>query len=264
MMTYEFDFKLLEGKAALVHGASSGVGKASALAHARAGAKVMCVARNEEKLAAVVSEIEAAGGVAAYTTAEIADEAQIEAMVATTIETFGSIDCVHVTTGFHSDPYPIQDFPGDILQRSLDLNFIGQAYIVKHVGRQMLRQDEGGSIVLTAAGAGIIGWPDSAGYTGGKAACNVLAQTAALDFMKAGATSIRVNTICPGGIRTPMMDHFKETMPDIAAKALGGGRMAEPEEQANAAVLLNSPLASCVNGVNLRTDCGYLAGSWLV
>ncbi len=73
-----------------------------------------------------------------------------------------------------------------------------------------------------------------------------------------------MNTICPGGIRTPMMDHFKETMPDIAAKALGGGRMAEPEEEANAAVMLNSPLASCVNGVNLRTDCGYLAGSWLV
>ena len=263
-MAFEFNYKLLEGKVALIHGASSGVGHASALAHARAGAKVMCVARNEERLKGVVAEIEELGGEAAYCMAEIANEEQIEAMVAKTVETFGRIDCVHVTTGFHSDPYPIQDFPADILQRSLDLNFIGQAYIVKHVGRQMLKQEDGGSIVLTAAGAGIIGWPDSAGYTGGKAACNVLAQTAALDFIKAGATNIRVNTICPGGIRTPMMDHFKETMPDIAAKALGGGRMAEPEEEANAAVMLNSPLASCVNGVNLRTDCGYLAGSWLV
>ena len=77
----------------------------------------------------------------------------------------------------------------------LDLNFIGQAYIVKHVGRQMLKQEDGGSIVLTAAGAGIIGWPDSAGYTGGKAACNVLAQTAALDFIKAGATNIRMSAL---------------------------------------------------------------------
>lgn len=263
-MIYEFDFKLLEGKVALIHGASSGVGKASALAHARAGAKVMCVARDEKKLAAVVAEIEATGGEAAYTTAEIADEAQIEAMVATTVETFGSVDCVHVTTGFHSDPFPVQDVTPEIIQKSLDLNYIGQAYIVKHVGRQMMKQEGGGSIVLTAAGAGIIGWPDSVGYAAAKAACNNLVQTAALDFMKAGNTNIRVNTICPGGIRTPMMDHFVETMPDVAAKALGGGRMAEPEEQANAAVLLNSPLASAVNGVNLRTDCGYLAGSWLV
>ena len=262
-MSFEFDYKLLEGKVALIHGASSGVGHASALAHARAGAKVMCVARDEERLKKTVAEIEALGGEAAYTTAEIADEAQIEAMVAKTVEVFGKIDCVHVTTGFHSDPYPVQDFPSDILQKSLDLNFIGQTYIVKHVGRQMIKQGTPGSIVLTAAGAGIIGWPDSVGYTGGKAACNVLAQTACLDFIKAGA-DIRVNTIAPGGIRTPMMDHFKATFPEVAAKALGGGRMAEPEEQANAAVLLNSPLASAVNGVNLRTDCGYLSGSWLV
>ena len=262
-MAYDYDYKLLEGKVALIHGASSGVGRASALAHARAGAKVMCVARDVERLQAVVKEIEDLGGEAAYTTAEIADEAQIEAMVAKTVETFGRIDCVHVTTGFHSDPFPVQDVPADILQKSLDLNFIGQTYIVKHVSRQMMKQETPGSIVLTAAGAGIIGWPDSVGYTGGKAACNLLAQTAALDFIKAGA-DIRINTICPGGIRTPMMDHFKETFPEVAAKALGGGRMAEPEEQANAAVLLNSPMASAINGENIRTDCGYLAGSWLV
>ena len=262
-MAFEYDFKVLDGKVALIHGASSGVGAASAKAHARAGAKVMCVARNEEALQAVVKEIEDAGGVAAYTTAEITDEAQVEAMVAKTVETFGSIDAVHVTTGFHSDPFPVQDVTTEILQKSLDLNFIGQAYIVKHVGRQMMKQENGGSIVLTAAGAGIIGWPDSVGYASAKAACNLLAQTACLDFIKAGATNIRVNTICPGGIRTPMMDHFVETMPDIAAKALGGGRMAEPEEQANAAVMLNSPLASAINGANIRTDCGYLAGSWL-
>ena len=155
-MAYEYDYRLLEGKVALIHGASSGVGRASALAHARAGAKVMCVARDVKKLEAVVEEIKAMGG---------------------------------------------------------------------------------------------------------KAACNNLAQTAALDLIK---HNIRVNTICPGGIRTPMMNHFVATFPEVAAKALGGGRMAEPEEQANAAVLLNSPLASAVNGVNLRTDCGYLAGSWLV
>ena len=260
-MAYEYNFKLLEGKVALIHGASSGVGHASALAHARAGAKVMCVARDVERLKAVVAEIEEMGGEAAYTTANITSEEEIEAMVAKTVEVFGRIDVVHVTTGFHSDPHKIQDFPADILQKSLDLNFIGQAYIVKHVSRQMIKQGDGGSIVLTSAGAGIIGWPDSAGYTGGKAACNNLAQTAALDLLKDG---IRVNTICPGGIRTPMMDHFKATFPEVAAKALGGGRMAEPEEQANAAVMLNSPLASAVNGVNLRTDCGYLAGSWLV
>ena len=260
-MAYEYDFKLLEGKVALIHGASSGVGHASALAHARAGAKVMCVARNVERLQAVVKEIEDMGGEAAYTTAEIANEEEIEAMVAKTVEVFGRIDCVHITTGFHSDPYPINEFPSDILQKSLDLNFIGQAYIIKHVSRQMIKQGDGGSIVMTAAGAGIVGWPDSAGYTGGKAACNNLAQTACLDLLK---DNIRVNTICPGGIRTPMMDHFKATFPEVAAKALGGGRMAEPQEQANAAVLLNSPLASAVNGVNLRTDCGYLSGSWLV
>ena len=260
-MAYEYDYRLLEGKVALIHGASSGVGRASALAHARAGAKVMCVARDVKKLEAVVEEIKAMGGEAAFTTAEIADEAQIEAMVKKTVEVFGRIDVVHVTTGFHSDPHPIHDFPADVLQKSLDLNFIGQAYIIKHVSRQMIEQGEGGSIVMTSAGAGIIGWPDSAGYTGGKAACNNLAQTAALDLIK---HNIRVNTICPGGIRTPMMDHFVATFPEVAAKALGGGRMAEPEEQANAAVLLNSPLASAVNGVNLRTDCGYLAGSWLV
>ena len=61
-----------------------------------------------------------------------------------------------------------------------------------------------------------------------------------------------------------MMDHFKATFPEVAAKALGGGRMAEPEEQANAAVMLNSPFASAINGENIRTDCGYLSGSWLV
>ena len=260
-MGYEYSYNLLEGKVALIHGASSGVGHASALAHARAGAKVMCVARNEERLKAVVKEIEELGGVASYTMAEIADEEQIEKMVETTVEKFGRIDCVHITTGFHSDPHPIYEFPADVLQKSLDLNFIGQAYIVKHVSKQMKKQGEGGSIVITAAGAGIVGWPDSAGYTGGKAAVNNLAQTAALDLIK---DNIRVNTICPGGIRTPMMDHFVEKFPEVAAKSLGGGRMAEPEEQANAAVLLNSPLASAINGVNLRTDCGYLAGSWLV
>ena len=260
-MSYEFNFKLLEGKVALIHGASSGVGKASALAHARAGAKVMCVARDKERLEKVVEEIKSAGGEAAYTTAEIADEKQIEEMVKKTIEVFGRIDVVHVTTGFHSDPFPVQDFPADLLQKSIELNFIGQTYIVKHVAKQMIKQGEGGSIVLTSAGAGIVGWPGSTGYTGGKAAANVLAQTAAIDLIK---ENIRVNTICPGGIRTPMMEHFKETFPDVAAKVLGASRMAEPEEQANAAVLLNSPLASAINGVNLRTDCGYLAGAWLV
>ena len=113
-MAYEYDYRLLEGKVALIHGASSGVGRASALAHARAGAKVMCVARDVKKLEAVVEEIKAMGGEAAYTTAEIADETQIEAMVKKTVEVFGRIDVVHVTTGFHSDPYPVQDVPAGI------------------------------------------------------------------------------------------------------------------------------------------------------
>jgi len=248
----------LDGKVALVTGAASGIGRQSALAFARAGAKVVVSDVTVDAGEETVKMIKDAGGEAFFVKADVSKSADVKALIAKAVEKYGKLDCAHNNAGIEGDPVPCVECTEENWDRTIAINLTGVFLCCKAELAQMLKQG-GGCIVNTASVAGLVGFAGIPAYTASKHGVNGLTKEIALDY---ATQNIRVNSVCPGIIHTPMIDRFTGGDPE-ALKAMTAtepvGRLGKPEEIADAVVWLCTDKASFVTGINLPVDGGFIA-----
>ena len=249
----------LKGKAALVTGGTSGIGRETAALFAKAGAKVVVVGRREAEGVETVEMIRAAGGEALFVKTDVAKAADVEAMVKKTVEQFGRLDVAFNNAGVEGVWVPIISQTEQDWDRTIDINLKGVWLCLKYEIRQMLKQGGGGAIVNMASIAGLMGSAGAASYVASKHGVIGLTKTAALENARAG---IRVNAVCPAVIETPMGERLFGA--EEARKYVLGlhplGRFGVPAEVANAVVWMCSDGASFMTGQSLVLDGGFLAG----
>jgi NAD(P)-dependent dehydrogenase (short-subunit alcohol dehydrogenase family) len=251
---------ILAGKSALVTGGASGIGRATALAMAREGARVAVADRTEESAAATVALINQAGGQAIAIGADVTREAEVAAMVARTVAAFGRIDCAFNNAGVGGGSVgPGGQRLHELSQASFDtmqaINLTGVFLCMKHEIIRMLEQG-GGSIVNTASVAGLIGLPTSSHYVAAKHGVVGLTKTAAMEYAK---DNIRVNCVNPGYVTTPMTEAAVAVRLDAMMAKVPMGRMGEPQEIAEGVVWMLSDRASFMTGASHVIDGGYYA-----
>jgi NAD(P)-dependent dehydrogenase (short-subunit alcohol dehydrogenase family) len=259
----------IKGKVAVITGGASGIGKTTALALAREGAKVVVVTgRSVAAAERVVDEIKGLGGEALFVQCDVTDEAQVEAMVARAVEAFGRVDIGFNNAGVGPDGVtipcaPLVDMTEADWDRVVDTNLKGVFLCMKHELRQMRRQGSG-TIVNTSSTAALGAKPAFGAYCPSKAGVVMISKVAALENKDLG---IRVNVVCPGPTKnTGMSDRLLSSMADVtpgeaAPGAPPGGQdllsvMGEPDDVARVVVWLCSDEASFVNGNVLAVDGG--------
>jgi NAD(P)-dependent dehydrogenase (short-subunit alcohol dehydrogenase family) len=250
--------ELLKGKVALVTGGGSGIGRASALAFAREGAKVVVADVVVEGGEETVGMIKKAGGEALFVKADVSKAAEVEAMVNKAVETYGRLDCAYNNAGIEGAVAQTVECSEENWDRTLNINLKGVWLCLKYEIPQMLKQG-GGAIVNTASVAGLVGFAGLPAYVASKHGVAGLTKTAALEYAKSG---IRVNAVCPGAIRTPMTERLFRAQPQMAESATAMepvGRMGTPEEIAEAVAWLCSDAASFVTGHAMAVDGGMVA-----
>lgn len=249
---------LVDGKIALVTGAGSGIGRATALVFAREGAKVVVADVVVDGGEETVRLIKAAGGEAVFVKADMAKAAEVEAMVQKAVATYGRLDCAHNNAGIEGATGRTADYREEDWNRVISINLTGVWLCMKYEISQMLKQG-GGAIVNTASDAGLLGVPQMPAYVASKHGVVGLTKTAALEYAKSG---IRVNAVCPGVIKTPMVERItgqRAGRAERMAAAEPVGRMGKPEEIAEAVVWLCSEAASFVTGLPMPVDGGIAA-----
>ncbi|MFX1265579.1 MAG: SDR family oxidoreductase [Promethearchaeota archaeon] len=244
----------LEGKVAVVIGASRGIGRAIALRFAQAGAKVVVSSRKLESVQAVADEIEAAGGKALALQAHVGHLDHLEGLVRQTVETFGRVDVAvnNAATNPHFGPLLAAD--ESVVEKTLDVNLKGVLWGCKAVAPQMEKQG-GGKIINMASVGGFRPGPGLGLYGISKAGVIMLTEVLAVEL---GPANIQVNAIAPGVIKTRFSKALWQT-PEIAEPALRSlpaGRFGEPEEVAGLALYLASPASDFVTGAIFAMDGG--------
>ncbi|HMA34011.1 MAG TPA: SDR family oxidoreductase, partial [Chloroflexia bacterium] len=248
----------LTGKVALVTGAAAGIGRASALAFANAGARVVVSDVDAAGGAETVRQIQAAGGVALFVAADVAQPAAVAALIAQAVATYGRLDYAHNNAGIEGGHSPTAEYPEDIWDRVIAINLKGVWLCMKYEIAQMLTQG-GGAIVNTASVAGVSGFPRHAAYAASKHGVVGLTKTAAREYASAG---IRINAVCPGFIKTAMLDREvagNTTREGRLRAAVPLGRLGTADEVAAAVVWLCTGGATFVTGQTLVLDGGMLA-----
>jgi len=249
---------LVDGKIALVTGAGSGIGRATALVFAREGAKVVVADVVVDGGEETVRLIKTAGGEAIFVKADMAKAAEVEAMVQKAVATYGRLDCAHNNAGIEGATGKTADYREEDWDRVIRINLTGVWFCMKYEISQMLKQG-GGAIVNTASDAGLLGVPQMPAYVASKHGVVGLTKTAALEYAKSG---IRVNAVCPGVIKTPMVERITAQRAGRAERMAAVepvGRMGKPEEIAEAVVWLCSEAASFVTGLPMPVDGGIAA-----
>jgi NAD(P)-dependent dehydrogenase (short-subunit alcohol dehydrogenase family) len=241
------------GRVALVTGAASGIGQATAVAFAREGARVAILDRTADALQPTAEAVRAAGGEGLVLACDIARPEQVEAAIAETVATFGRLDIAFNNAGVENVAAPVAEIALADWDRILDINLRGTFVCMKHEIAQMLRQG-GGVIVNTASGAGIRGVAGGASYAASKHAVIGLTKSAALDYATA---NIRVNAVLPGNIATPMMDRFTGGDIQKAIDLEPVGRLGRPEEIAEAVLWMSADLGAFVTGAAISVDGGW-------
>lgn len=245
-----------DGRVALVTGAASGIGRASARLFAEGGAAVVAADIDLDGAEQTASLVREAGGEALAVAVDVADAAAVAAMVDATVERFGRLDIAHNNAGIMGAGSEIAEMDDAVWQRGIDVMLTGVFLCMKHEIPRMLAVG-GGAIVNTSSGAGLIGFPGQANYVAAKHGVIGLTRAAALEYVTRG---IRVNAICPGTARSRMVDEWLDGSAEAEAEVAALhpiGRIAEPDEIARAAVWLASDAASFVVGVALPVDGGY-------
>jgi NAD(P)-dependent dehydrogenase (short-subunit alcohol dehydrogenase family) len=248
----------MDGRVALVTGGATGIGREAALRFAGAGARVVVVDVNDEAGAATIGEIAGRGGEAHYVHADVTSPDDTAAMVEAAVRTFGGLDYAFNNAGMSGEAGGITACPLPQWDRTIALNLTG-VFLSMRAEVPALLERGGGAIVNTSSGAGLIGFPDLPAYVASKHGVIGLTKSAALELATQG---VRVNAVCPGTTRTPMIEGFIGGDPQVEAALAATsptGRMAEPGEIAAAAVWLCSGEASYVNGVALPVDAGAVA-----
>ena len=249
---------LTEGKVALVTGAGSGIGRATALVFAREGAKVVVSDIVVEGGEETVQQIKAAGGEALFVKADVSKAADVGALITQTVETYGRLDCAFNNASIEGGVKPTIDCTEEEFDRTIAVNLTGVWLCMKYEIQQMLSQG-GGAIVNTASVAGLVGFPGLPDYVASKHGVLGLTKTAALEYAKSG---IRVNAVCPGVIQTPMVERGAQLSPgfdELAVSMEPVGRFGQPAEIGEAVVWLCSDAASFVTGHPMTVDGGLVA-----
>jgi len=261
-MTDEINKQRLDGKVAIVTGATGGIGEATAKLFLQLGAKVMLVGRSADKLEAVLSRLKSIGDVA-NSVAEAADENGFAAAVAATLERFGGLDILIANAGTEGTLKPIEALSVEEFEDTMRTNVTGVWLSIKHCVAP-LKARGGGSIVALSSIAGCIGFPAMAPYIASKHAVYGLVKTAALEL---GPSNIRVNAVGPGPIDNRMIASLQDQLSPDDPAALRGGieagiamrRYGTNEEVAHLLAFLASEASSYCNGSIHMIDGGYVA-----
>jgi NAD(P)-dependent dehydrogenase (short-subunit alcohol dehydrogenase family) len=260
MKGFSFMSRPFEGKVALVTGGNTGIGKATAILFAQAGAQVVIAARRVDEGMQTVEEIRQAGGEAIFVRTDVAQAAEVEALVRQTVATYGRLDCAFNNAGIGGGGllHEVSEAEWD---RMVNINLKGVWLCMKYQITQMLTQG-GGAIVNDSSAAGLTGYARGPIYAASKHGVIGVSKSAALQYVTKG---IRINVVCPGLIMTPMIERAFASGPGVkewfeSKQPTGSG--GRPEEVAQAVVWLCSDAASFVTGVALPVDGGLLSGVW--
>ena len=243
------------GRVALVTGGGSGLGQAAARILAGRGARVVVADVNDAGGAETVEQCQEAGSEAVFAHTDVTQEDQVEAAVATAVDTWGRLDAALNNAGTTGPSKPTADYTLEEWNAVVALNLTSVFLCLKHEIPQMVSQG-GGAIVNTSSGAGLVGFAGLPGYVATKHGVIGLTRAAALEYVKAG---VRVNAVCPGSTRTPMLEGFMGGDPVIERameQSAPIGRLARPDEIAEAMVWLLSDAASFVVGHAFAVDGG--------
>ncbi len=246
----------LEGKVALITGASSGIGRAAAVVLAQRGAKIVAAARRQSELDDVVAEITANGGTASSIVVDVTREADIIAMVKFAVDTYGKLDIAFNNAGTEGVFAPLVEQDNARFDLVFEPNVRGVFNCMKYQAKVMLEQGFG-SIINNASMGGVIGFENAALYIGTKHAIVGMTKTASIEWFKQG---VRVNALCPGLIETPF--HHRGIWPSVDAQhafaaSTPASRFGTAEEMATVVAFLGSEDASYVSGHALLADGGY-------
>lgn len=251
-MNYAF-----ENKVAIVTGATSGIGRAAAVAFAQAGAKVVLAGRREAEGAEAVAEIKAAGGEAIFVRTDVASEADSRALVDRALADFGRLDFAFNNAGIFADSGPVTDATADLFDKTFGINVRGVMFGLKYQIPAMLSSG-GGAIVNNASCLGLSVIPNAAVYNASKFAVIGLTKTAAVEF---AAQGVRVNAVCPAVIETEINAQARgdNQSHDFLLSKHPIGRFGKVEEISAAVLFLCSPGASFTTGIAMPIDGGFTA-----
>src|SRR3984957_16606568 len=245
------------GPVVLITGALTGIGRATALAFAREGARIVVSGRHDDKGNALVSELQEIGAEATFLKSDVRHDDEVRALVDKTVARFGRLDAAVNNAGTEGKPGPFTEQTAESYAATFDTNVLGTLLSMKHELRVMLPQLHG-SIINVSSTYGRIGAAGAALYVGSKHAVEGLTKAAALEFAETG---VRINVVAPGPIETGMLNRFTGTPEKKAALILGVPmkRIGQPEEVAAAILFLASDKASFITGASLAIDGGKLA-----
>lgn len=248
---------LVNGKIALITGAAAGIGRATALKFAAEGAKVVASDINVKGGEETAEQIKNAGGEAVFVKSDISKSADVKALLAETVKTYGRLDCACNISGILGAMAPFTDQKEEDFDRVISVNLRGTFLCLQAELNQMLK-NSGGSIVNVASIAGLVGSAGISPYVASKHAVTGLTKTAALEYAQQG---IRVNAVCPGGVDTGMVQSFISE--EFTMEMMDGmhpmGRIGQPVEVAELMVWLCSDRASFVTGSIIPVDGGFVA-----
>ena len=253
----------MAGKVALITGGSSGIGQATALAFAKEGVKSIVTGRSQAGLNETLSQVNALGGSIHALTADVRSPEDVERMVAEAASAFGRLDYLVNNAATQGEVNALADQRLESFEEVFDTNVRALFLCMKHALPLLLKQ--GGAIVNLSSGGGLVGVPGASVYCASKHAVMGMTKVAAIEYAQQG---IRVNAVNPGGVDTPMLHRFFDSIEDESERKAARegfnashpmGRIATPEEVADAIVFLCSPKASFITGVALSVDGGYVA-----
>jgi len=247
----------MSNQVVLITGALTGIGRASSVAFAKAGANIVISGRHADEGQKLAAELRSLGAEAEFVQADVRRESDVQKLVDHTMSRFGRLDAAVNNAGTEGKPGPLTDQTAESYAATFDTNVLGTLLSIKHELRVMLPQGHG-SIINVSSTYGRAGAPGAALYVGSKHAVEGFTKAAALEFAETG---IRINVVAPGPIETGMLNRFTGT-PENKADLISRvpmKRIVKPEEVAEAILFLASDKASFITGASLAADGGKLA-----